>query len=140
MGKSNLTSKISCKLLANGKILFLSCCIKMLVLHRNLSFFMKQWSNNFKKGSFYSTYVLMLKCDIRLAEVNQCAVSYLYVIVLIQVFQVLYLSKLIRPQESLQFLCIITVDFFRFLLFQRLFGVGLCRLYCTRLLNAVMRS
>lgn len=111
MGKSNLTSKISRKLLANGEILFSSFYIKILVLHRNLSFFVKQWSNTFKKGSFYSTYVLMLKCDIRLAEINQYAVSYLYVIVLIQVFQVLYLSKLIRPQELLQFLCIITADF-----------------------------
>lgn len=54
----------------------------------------------------------MLKHYLRHAEINQYAVSNLYGVVIIKVFEVLYLSKLIRHQESLQLLYIITVDFF----------------------------
>lgn len=53
----------------------------------------------------------MLKHYIRHAEINQYAASNLYGIVITKVFKVLYLSKLIRQQESLHLLYIITVDF-----------------------------
>lgn len=54
----------------------------------------------------------MLKHYIRHAEINQYAVSTQYDMVITEVFKVLYLSKLIRQQESLQLLYIVTVDFF----------------------------
>jgi len=43
----------------------------------------------------------MLKHYVRHAEINQYAVPNLYGIVIIKIFKVLYLSKLIRQQESL---------------------------------------